>query len=350
MMPVFATLKAAVVRPQPPLRVGILLTALLAYGTTGFLYFEQPGKPDLGWGDALWWCVVTLTTVGYGDFFPSSAGGRFLVAVPCMFTGIGLLGYMLSLAATKMAEAKSKEARGMATLTLSGHVVILNFPSASRVSSVVDELTHASSFGAGVEIVVVDDVLTELPAELAARGVRFVRGNPSRDETLTRASIDDARLALVLSRDQADASSDHRNLAITVAIEARQRKVHSVVECVDPGTEALLRKAGCDGVVCTTHLDACFMSHEAVSPGLKSVIDDLVTSREGQQLYVTPLDLSLPSTWAKVVTAASAQGHLAVGLMRGRTPQMNPPGTLDVQAEDRAVTIGLSKLERLRVG
>ena len=177
-----------------------------------------------------------------------------------------------------------------------------------------------------------------------------MRGNPSHDQTLSRANIDSARLALVLARDHKDVTSDHRNLAITVAIEARQRKVHSIVECVDPGTEPLLRKAGCDSVVCTTHLDACFMSHEAVSPGLKSVIDDLVTSREGQQLYVTPLDLPSKKTWAAVVAAASAQGHLAVGLMRDRTPHMNPPGAFDVKEGDRAVTIGVAKLDRLRLG
>lgn len=349
-MSVFATLKAALARPKPPLRVAVLLIALFAYGSSGFLYFELPGKPDLGWGDGLWWCVVTLTTVGYGDFFPSSPGGRFAVAIPFMFTGIGLLGYMLSLVATKMAEAKSKEARGMATLSLSGHVVILNYPSASRVSSLIDELTHDASFGPGVDLVVVDDALVELPAELVARGVRFVRGNPSRDETLTRASIDDARLALVLSRDHADVDSDHRNLAITVAIEARQKKVHSVVECVDPGTEALLRKAGCDSVVCTTHLDACFMSSEAVSPGLKSIVDDLVTSHGGQQLYVTPLVLASASTFGEVAKAAATRGHLAVGVMRAGGSQLNPPAAAEVRAGDRVVTIGHAKLDRLILG
>jgi RNA polymerase sigma factor (sigma-70 family) len=82
-----------------PARAMVLLAGVLCYGTTGFLYFELPAKGELRWSDALWWSAVTLTTVGYGDVYPSTDGGRYLVAVPLMVIGIGLLGYVLSLAA-----------------------------------------------------------------------------------------------------------------------------------------------------------------------------------------------------------------------------------------------------------
>jgi voltage-gated potassium channel len=41
-------------------------------------------------GDALWWAVVTVTTVGYGDVSPQTAEGR-LIAVVLMFVGIGVI-------------------------------------------------------------------------------------------------------------------------------------------------------------------------------------------------------------------------------------------------------------------
>ena len=39
--------------------------------------------------DVLWWSIVTMSTVGYGDFYPVTVGGRFM-AVLLMFCGIGL--------------------------------------------------------------------------------------------------------------------------------------------------------------------------------------------------------------------------------------------------------------------
>lgn len=48
-------------------------------------------------GAGVWYALVTITTVGYGDLAPQTMGGRFIVALPLMALGIGLLGYVLSL-------------------------------------------------------------------------------------------------------------------------------------------------------------------------------------------------------------------------------------------------------------
>jgi voltage-gated potassium channel len=50
-------------------------------------------------GDALWWSVVTITTVGYGDFYPVTAGGR-IVAFVVMLAGVGIIGSLASILAS----------------------------------------------------------------------------------------------------------------------------------------------------------------------------------------------------------------------------------------------------------
>jgi Ion channel len=47
-------------------------------------------------GDALWWAVVTITTVGYGDCYPVTAGGR-LTGLFVMFAGVGVIDLLATL-------------------------------------------------------------------------------------------------------------------------------------------------------------------------------------------------------------------------------------------------------------
>jgi voltage-gated potassium channel len=61
------------------------------------LQFETAGGGSIDRaGDAIWWTLVTITTVGYGDFFPVTPGGR-VVGVFVMFSGIAIIGALASI-------------------------------------------------------------------------------------------------------------------------------------------------------------------------------------------------------------------------------------------------------------
>ena len=66
----------------------VLISSLAAY--------QAEHKTNEGFatvGDALWWGIVTLTTVGYGDIVPHTSAGRF-AGMAIMFTGVGVLGVL----------------------------------------------------------------------------------------------------------------------------------------------------------------------------------------------------------------------------------------------------------------
>ena len=328
------------------MRIFVFLGVILLYGTTGFVYFELSENPDLSWYDGLWYTVVTMTTVGYGDFFPKSTGGRFLVGWPVMVFGIGLLGYALSVVAAALVTSKSKEIKGMSSFDLKDHLVVFNFPGMGKVERIVDELRLDPSIGKSLPVVLVDELLEELPPELVKRGVHFVRGNPVRDYTLSRAAIDSVRHAVILSRNPSDPASDNLNVTIALAIEGRNRTAITVVECVDPASEELLRKAGCDRIVCTSRFDAHFLSQELLNPGIQEVMDDLLSASGGQQLYLT--DVTREATLAEYSELCREKGHVAIGIYQGKSISMNPPGTTIVFQGDRIITIGPARLPKLR--
>ena len=70
----------------------ISLVSLTLVAACAVAYSYREGKT---WQDSIWWAVVTVTTVGYGDFFPETMAGR-IVGMILMLLGIGLLGFIFN--------------------------------------------------------------------------------------------------------------------------------------------------------------------------------------------------------------------------------------------------------------
>jgi len=82
---------------------------LIMFCSVGVLICEQP-DPQANIktaGDALWWSVATITTVGYGDKYPVTSAGRVVAAI-LMISGIGLFGAFSGLAASFFVGAHQK--------------------------------------------------------------------------------------------------------------------------------------------------------------------------------------------------------------------------------------------------
>ena len=72
--------------------IGLMTLVMIAVGAVGIFVVERgENKSITSIGDALWWSIVTVTTVGYGDVSPVTAEGR-LIAVALMILGIGFIG------------------------------------------------------------------------------------------------------------------------------------------------------------------------------------------------------------------------------------------------------------------
>ena len=81
----------------------VLLTAtVMVFASAGLVLIAErnaPGATIHNYGQALWWAVVTVTTVGYGDKYPVTGFGQG-IAVVVMVVGIGLIGVLTATVAS----------------------------------------------------------------------------------------------------------------------------------------------------------------------------------------------------------------------------------------------------------
>jgi voltage-gated potassium channel len=90
--PALIILKDVIIYERKPLLAALYLMMILTFSLSTLLYFvERDANPE-GFGslfDAVWWAVVTLSTVGYGDIVPQTALGKIIGSVAAI-TGFGM--------------------------------------------------------------------------------------------------------------------------------------------------------------------------------------------------------------------------------------------------------------------
>ena len=92
--------------------MGVTLV-LIYFAAIGIYYFENEAQPEhfSSIFDSLWWSIVTLTTVGYGDVYPITVGGRIFTFF-ILLIGLGIVAIptgIISSSLTKVVEPDAEE-------------------------------------------------------------------------------------------------------------------------------------------------------------------------------------------------------------------------------------------------
>jgi voltage-gated potassium channel len=88
-----------------------MLTIILFYlASVGIYFFENDAQPKVFTSifDSMWWAVATLTTVGYGDVYPITVGGKIFTAI-ILLIGLGVVGIPAGIVSSALTEVSNKE-------------------------------------------------------------------------------------------------------------------------------------------------------------------------------------------------------------------------------------------------
>jgi len=83
---------------------------MLLMASFGIYQFENPVQPDTFSSifESLWWALATLTTVGYGDIYPITLGGRIFTGIILMI-GLGIVALPAGIIASSLTEARKQQ-------------------------------------------------------------------------------------------------------------------------------------------------------------------------------------------------------------------------------------------------
>lgn len=89
--------------------VGVITVLIIIFSSISILTVEKAPESNIKTAeDAVWWTIVTVTTVGYGDKFPVTSEGR-MIGVLVMVAGVGLFGTYTGYIASLFVSEKKKE-------------------------------------------------------------------------------------------------------------------------------------------------------------------------------------------------------------------------------------------------
>jgi voltage-gated potassium channel len=243
------------------------------------LEYHHPSGEIKGLGDALWWSLVTITTVGYGDTVPQTPWGR-LLAVATMLCGISLLSITTATIASVFVEKKIREEKGLEATKLRGHVVFCGWNEYG--DQIIEGLIHFARSGR-LKIVLVNDLPPENIDAMRQRyetvDIDYVRGNFVYETVLKNANIYAADVVILIadtSGEKPSERADERTILAALAIKSLAPQTRICAELLDESNRPHLDRINIDEIIVRGERTGTVLAGGALSPGFPAVLEGIM--------------------------------------------------------------------------
>lgn len=263
----------------------VSFVAILVFlGGLGYLLTEALEERHLlqHFGEGLWWALVTITTVGYGDITPKTTAGR-LVGAALMVGGLVSFSLVTATVASIFIERKFRREKGLETIKASNHILILgwHYDGETLLDQLLRRLPHTAT------VVLVNQLTPEKMDSLRVKYPEheplFVWGDYSREEVLMRANVRYAHKAIILAGRQEGetaAEVDQRTLITSLTLKSLHPKIKILAELLRPENKPYLERAGAEQILIRGQYDSSILAGALASPGLFQVLDALLNAEE----------------------------------------------------------------------
>lgn len=262
----------------------ILYGALALFITERYYITKGAG----GIFDAIYWAVVTIATVGYGDIVPHSTAGK-VFALMIILSGPALLSLVTASIASVFVEKKFRERQGLETIKDKGHIIICGWN--QNAEKVIDGIIlHAKGHGPKITLVneLDQDEIQSVKYQYKDIPLGFVRGNFVKEDVLARANLSAAGAAIVLadiSGGHTVEKADERTIFGTMTIKSMAPKVRTCAELIHGENREHLIRARVDEIIVRGESAGPMLATAAFSPGVADSIKLLMGNRDENKLW-----------------------------------------------------------------
>jgi len=255
--------------------LGVFVGSIVLVATIAMYLFEadQPDPRVTSMMDALYWAVITVTTVGYGDITPITTEGR-VVAMVLVFAGIGVISFATSIVVTAFHE-KLRELHDNRVFSeverLADVTIVCGF---GRIGQVVAERMKAAK-----DAFVVIDKSDQVVDQARKQGYLAIAGDATNSAVLVNLGLGrQAKRILCLTHD------DVSNVYITLTARQSSPDIVIISRANRAETVRKLTQAGADHVVRPYEIVARLAAEFIGQPVAFDALYDVVTRSKGVQL------------------------------------------------------------------
>ena len=249
----------------------IFITTILLYFTRGGLRDNTHPERDLSFIDVLYFTVISVTTVGYGDIVPVTPGARLVNAI--LLTPIRILVLVAFVGtAYELILQRYREKVLMKNLQqrLNDHSIVCGFGVKGR--AIVDELLAHGNAPDAIVVIEPDETAAQ---SAAAAGFVALRGNASVEAILRSAAVEKAGHVLVAT------SRDDEGVLICLTVRALNPNVRLIASAHEEENIKLLYRAGADVVVSPSLSGGRLMGAAVRQRAVTTFLQDLLIFGEG---------------------------------------------------------------------
>ncbi|RKX90963.1 MAG: transporter [Spirochaetes bacterium] len=300
----------------------LIIMGLLTVSTFGAYIFEIQRNNDFKslW-DTLWWTIVTLTTVGYGDKVPITIGGR-IVGILMMVLGVAIVGMVTGRIASFLVDKQIKARGGLIVLDRKkGHFVICGWK--NELENILENILKVNPDLRPSDIVLVNDADPEEVDHIRSipkfKTIKYIKGDYIDEKVLKRANIKSASTALVL----ADASRrfsvqevDSRTVMSVITIDSMNKNIYTCAELIDEKFEKYLRLANCDEIILSREYSRILIANAASASGVSHIAAELLNPEKGKLFTHDFPDVFIGKTFYELKDYFEKEyGYILIGIL-----------------------------------